>query len=216
MNIALDILGATASVALAGGFAAATRARRAASTPDADAKGAGPARKAPAYDIKRACLAAAVGGAVGVGIATASPGPLPGVIPAFCGLLGSASAFDMESRTIPVYLLAAMVVFGVIGCPSGILTGFIAALVTAITAYAASCVGERACGKCVFGLGDVLLVAAIAPMVAGAMQSIQAALIALTIELVIVLAWMKKTGTDHFVPFAPLTVLPVAIALLFA
>lgn len=216
MNLALNILGATASVALAGGICALMRARRADSGPQASPGDGEPAEKAPAYDLKRACLAAAVGGAAGVGIATVSPGTMPGIVPAFCGLLGAASAFDMESRTIPVHLLAAMVVFGVLGCPTGILNGALAAIATAAVSYGASLIGERSCGKEVFGLGDVLLVAAIAPMVCGSMQSIQAALLALTIELAIVLAWMKKTGSDHFVAFAPLALAPVAISLLFA
>ncbi len=161
MDIALNILGATASVALAGGFAAATRARRAAlkAPRDEGAKSA-EAKAGPLAGTARFCAAAAAGALAGVGIATVNPGTVPGII---------------------------------------------AAAAVAATTYAASMVGAKACGRCVFGLGDVLLVAAIAPMVAGAV---------LTVELIAVLLWMKKTGNDHFAPFAPLALLPVACALL--
>lgn len=215
MNIALDILGATASVALAGGFAAATRARRAAlKAPRDEGAESAETKAGPLAGTARFCAAAAAGALVGVGIATVNPGSVPGIAPAFCGLLAASAAFDFETRTIPLELLGAMVAFGVVGCPSGILTGVIAAAAVAATTYAASMVGAEACGKDVFGLGDVLLVAAIAPMVAGGAHSVQAALVALTIELLAVLLWMKKTGNDHFAPFAPLTLLPVACALL--
>ena len=214
MDIALNILGATASVALAGGFAAATRARRAALKAPRDEGAEGAETKAgPLAGTARFCAAAAAGALCGVGIATVNPGTVPGIAPAFCGLLAASAAFDFETRTIPLELLGAMVAFGVLGCPSGILTGIIAAAGAAAVTYAASMVGAKACGRCVFGLGDVLLVAAIAPMVAGT-HSVQAALAVLTVELLAVLLWMKKTGNDHFAPFAPLALLPVACALL--
>lgn len=215
MDIALNILGATASVALAGGFAAATRARRAAlkASSKEGAKSA-ETKAGPLAGTARFCAAAAAGALAGVGIATVNPGTVPGIAPAFCGLLAASAAFDFETRTIPLELLGAMVAFGVLGCPSGILTGIIAAIAAAAVTYAASMVGAKACGKDVFGLGDVLLVAAIAPMVAGGATSIRAALAVLTVELLAVLLWMKKTGNDHFAPFAPLALLPVACALL--
>lgn len=116
---------------------------------------------------------------------------------------------DFRFRRIDLYSIGSLVLFGLLmdggaDIPQKLAQG----LGLSAVLYLASFVAERACGKEVFGLGDVLLLGAVGVSAAGSSTSLSAACLVLLAECSVTLAVLKIRKSDTALPFAPLALLP--------
>lgn len=116
---------------------------------------------------------------------------------------------DFRFRRIDLYLIGSLALFGLLmdggaDIPEKLAQG----LGLSAVLYLASFVAERACGKEVFGLGDVLLLGAVGASAAGSSTSLSAACLVLLAECSVTLAVLKIRKSDTALPFAPLALLP--------
>lgn len=116
---------------------------------------------------------------------------------------------DFRFRRIDLYSIASLALFGLfMGCAANIPQKLAQGLGLSTVLYLASFVAERACGKEVFGLGDVLLLGAVGASAAGSSTSLSAACLVLLAECSVILAVLKNRKSDTALPFAPLALLP--------
>lgn len=124
---------------------------------------------------------------------------------------------DFRFRRIDLYSIASLALFGLLmGCGADIPQKLAQGLGLSTVLYIAAFVAEKACGKEVFGLGDVLLLGAVGASVAGSTASLSAACLVLLVECSITLAVLKIRKSDTALPFAPLAFLPALAFVLVA
>ena len=116
---------------------------------------------------------------------------------------------DFRFRRIDLYSIGSLALFGLLmDGGADILQKLAQGLGLSAVLYLASFVAERACGKEVFGLGDVLLLGAVGVSAAGSSTSLSAACLVLLAECSVTLAVLKIRKSDTALPFAPLALLP--------
>lgn len=124
---------------------------------------------------------------------------------------------DLRWRTVPLSMLLALAAMGVAyGLESGATPAAAAVAALALLALAGFwLVANRLGGTGAFGLGDVLLLAELAGVLAvrgGAAPT--AFCVGLVVELCATLAWMRLRGRESRpIPFVPFFVVPLAVAL---
>lgn len=124
---------------------------------------------------------------------------------------------DFRFRRIDLYSIGFLALSGILmdggaDIPQKLAQG----LGLSVVLYLASFVAERACGKEVFGLGDVLLLGAVGASAAGSSTSLSAACLVLLAECSVILAVLKIRKSDTALPFAPLAFLPALAFVLVA
>lgn len=124
---------------------------------------------------------------------------------------------DFRFRRIDLYSIASLALFGLLmGSGADIPQKLAQGLGLSTVLYLAAFVAERACGKEVFGLGDVLLLGAVGASAAGCATSLSAACLVLLAECSAALAVLKIRKSDTALPFAPLALLPALAFVLVA
>ena len=124
---------------------------------------------------------------------------------------------DFRFRRIDLASIAFLALFGLLmGCGADIPQKLAQGLGLSAVLYLASFAAERACGKEVFGLGDVLLLGAVGASAAGSSASLSAACLVLLAECSAALAVLKVRKSDTALPFAPLAFLPALAFVLVA
>lgn len=129
----------------------------------------------------------------------------------------SICANDFRYRRIDLYSIAFLALFGILmGDIADIPQKFAQGLGISAVLYFAGFGAEKVCGKEVFGLGDVLLLGAIAASAVGSPTSLSAACLVLLAECSVTLAVLKIRKSDTALPFAPLAFLPALAFVLVA
>lgn len=133
---------------------------------------------------------------------------------AFGAMAAEAALTDLETRTIPVSLLAAMIAIGTCAAGAEPRSALCAIGVGAVL-WVASMVGQALLGCEVFALGDTLLMASMAPIALSSVASLEAFLAATVLVCIAALVLIKTRGGKgpSFVPFAPIASLSWLAAL---
>lgn len=124
---------------------------------------------------------------------------------------------DFRFRRIDLYSIGFLALSGILmGGGADIPQKLAQGLGLSVVLYLAAFAAERACGKEVFGLGDVLLLGAVGASAAGSSTSLSAACVVLLAECSVTLAVLKIRKSDTALPFAPLAFLPALAFVLVA
>lgn len=125
---------------------------------------------------------------------------------------------DYRFRRIDLLSIGLLALCGVAmsDCVEAVIWRLIQGLVVSVALYLAAYLAERVCGKEAFGLGDVLLLGAIAASATFSTDALIAACAALLVECAAALAVLKIRKSDTALPFAPLAFLPAITFILVA